>query len=337
MIKKAIEVLQELDVDSPQFFKIYLLLGDADEYLKDQISEKLKRKFTQVEDSYFSTESFYGDQFDFQSFRESALSPSFFGRKVIVLKSAENLKDAEMLRVLSIDYPETVAIVIMSKALRVPDIHNEKNIVVITDYSVDFDMKAKWITNKFKDYGKEVSKEAINELIERLDDNLTEMSKDIERLALYVGDRKRVDKKDVAEVVEEYSEVDVHNFLGMILEKKAEKLIKAFENFVDEDPIRAQILLSVLQVSVLSLLVIKDISDKEGKRKLNFNDIHKELFGYYLPKKGVNNLQSLAEQFTKKEILKVYNELLEFDAKNKAGEVHLPLLLRNYIQKVKIS
>lgn len=337
MIKKAIEVLQELDVDSPQFFKIYLLLGDADEYLKDQISEKLKRKFTQVEDSYFSTESFYGDQFDFQSFRESALSPSFFGRKVIVLKSAENLKDAEMLRVLSIDYPETVAIVIMSKALRVPDIHNEKNIVVITDYSVDFDMKAKWIVNKFKDYGKEVSKEAINELIERLDDNLTEMSKDIERLALYVGDRKRVDKKDVAEVVEEYSEVDVHNFLGMILEKKAEKLIKAFENFVDEDPIRAQILLSVLQVSVLSLLVIKDISDKEGKRKLNFNDIHKELFGYYLPKKGVNNLQSLAEQFTKKEILKVYNELLEFDAKNKAGEVHLPLLLRNYIQKVKIS
>lgn len=337
MIKKAIEVLQELDVDNPQFFKIYLLLGDADEYLKDQISEKLKRKFTQVEDSYFSTESFYGDQFDFQSFRESALSPSFFGRKVIVLKSAENLKDAEMLRVLSIDYPETVAIVIMSKALRVPDIHNEKNIVVITDYSVDFDMKAKWITNKFKDYGKEVSKEAINELIERLDDNLTEMSKDIERLALYVGDRKRVDKKDVAEVVEEYSEVDVHNFLGMILEKKAEKLIKAFENFVDEDPIRAQILLSVLQVSVLSLLVIKDISDKEGKRKLNFNDIHKELFGYYLPKKGVNNLQSLAEQFTKKEILKVYNELLEFDAKNKAGEVQLPLLLRNYIQKVKIS
>lgn len=336
IIRSAVNLLEELDKKECELHRVYLLLTGADEYLKEQIVEKIKSRFLEGQDSSFSVDVFYADSYILKDFIESVSSPSFFGKKIIILKNAEELKESDFVKIFSAQIPESSILVVISSSEKKPAAVSE-DLVVVDDYSVDNEMKMSWIKMKFKSMGKEVSKEAINGIIERLDDNFSIMDKEISKICLYVGDKKKVDKSDIEEVVEYYSEVDIYNFINLILEKKVIELLKAFESFIKtSDAFQIQILMGHLLRSLLSMLVMKDVQEKESRRKFNYNELHKEIFGYFLPKEAANNLKRLGENYSKSEILKIYSDFLELDFKNKSGEVELPLSLMHYFQTIKL-
>lgn len=337
MIKKsAVEVLSDLDQETGKIARFYFLSGSSGDYLKEQILEKIEKVFLKEDEKNYSKEVFYGDNFSFRNFEEAINSPSFFGKKLIIIKNAEEIRDEDLGKIVGINIPDYSILIIVTTSKKIPLIATQEA-VIVEDYSVNTEMKNAWIRKKFKEQGKDVSQEAINELVERLDDDFELMDKEITKICLYAGDKKKIDKREIEDVVEYYSEVDIYGFIDLVLENKHIDLMNAYESFIKGGSgVKESILLNQLLRSILDVLLIKELLEKGIKNKREINNIHKLIFDYYLPNKDIDRLERLGSRYSKNEILNLYEDLLEIDYKNKIGEVDLPLGLKSYLQKLKI-
>jgi len=333
--KSAVELLRELEGSGTELYRLYLLYGEENDYLKEQIINKVKSLILGGNPEEFNVEVFYGENFVLNEFQASLNSPPFFGKKMIVVKNAHNIARKDYSKAFSTNVPDFAYLIVTSNFKENKDIPGilEENSVLVKNYFVDKTLLESWIRRKFKDNEKDVTKDAIIELVNRLDNDFWLLDSEIRKLSLYVGDRKRIDASDVASVVDFYREVDVYALIEEILSGKKDKSIEMYNIIINSGQgFKENILLSQILKSMAQFLIIIDSLEKGVKDNQAISIVFQEIFKQNISPYIVGKLQKEAEKFSKNEILAKYSKLVDIDAKSKNGEIDLPAALKLFVQ-----
>lgn len=321
----AIELLAELDKDLPKEGLI-VLLGE-DNYLKEQIIKK-------ITDKIFSSNTNTLDliklspPFNINDYLNAITTPPFFQKKLIVIKDGESLSKQTIQKIISFRVEEFAKVIL---SINEKDMQLfQGDLIVVKDYTVPLNQVEKWIEKKAKEFNKTITKEAILELIRRLDTNFYALSTEIKKLQAFIQDRKEIRKEDVEAIVKEIPEEDIFEFVNAVILSKRSEAINMLEYFLRSTN-QENIVLSQILKTLSIYLIVYDLKNKEGENLKSINEYISNIFGTYLRRQTLENIVRNLDKMDIKSIVKHYNTLVEIDAKSKRGEVELPFALRNYI------
>jgi DNA polymerase-3 subunit delta len=185
---------------------LYVLFGE-EEFLQDLVLRKLLEVTVDPATRDFNFDLFYGHETDASRVIEAASSyPMMAERRVVVVKSAEKLgpKGIELLgKYAHKPLRSTVLVLLLPKMDQ-----RLKGIKELKSHSVWIECKRlydrhipEWIRNYGEMLGLEISPQAGRLLHTLVGNNLRELANELEKVAVNLGDRKRVEEEDVRSVV----------------------------------------------------------------------------------------------------------------------------------------
>jgi DNA polymerase-3 subunit delta len=321
--KKAVDVLKE--IRNGEVHKLYLLTGKNGDYLKDQILNQTKEHQITKGLEGFDFIVISGTNATTNEIINLLQSPPYGNGKVIVIHQFFKIKKQELKKILKIKIPEGNTVIIFTEN-EIKQEFGEKDTVLVRDYSVTTTMLRKWIKDKAKLFGKKIEKDAINEIINRLDNDLFLISSEIKKLALYTNEEKTITLDDVKAVVPYLPEVKIFSLIDLIVNNKKASALKTFNEFLQIANAAPEQILSLLLRSFMHLAIIKELllngtSVKEIPQKS----------GIY-PAFTIKKLLPIARTMTYKEIIRKFHELESIDVKSKKGEINVPLALKLFIE-----
>ncbi|PMP84005.1 MAG: hypothetical protein C0175_00800, partial [Caldisericum exile] len=248
--------------------------------------------------------------------------------KFVLVKDGEQIPKQNLQKLTSASIPDftKVILIINQKDVSIP----KGNFIIVKDYTAPLNQIEIWIEKKAKEYGKTITKDAIKELIRRLDTNFYALSTEIKKLAFYVGDRKEIRKETVSEIVKELGEEDIFEFVNAIMFSRRNDVLRMLDHFL-KDQGQENLILSQVLKTLSIYLIVNDLKNKEGLNLRAINEYIASIFGTYLRTKTLEEIIKNLEVANIENILKQYSAFVEFDVKSKRGEIDLPLSLRNYI------
>jgi len=170
---------------------------------------------------------------------------------------------------------------------------------------------SEWIRNRIKDGGGVISPEAVKMLAAYAGDNLWVLASEIDKLLLYCGG-KRIEEKDVKEVVSYAREANVFTMVDALIEGRSATAAPLMQQMLDEGAAAPYILFMITR-QVRLLVEIKDLLN----RKCNRNEIRERL--------GISNdfvLNKALEQsrnYSMERLEQIYHKILEADISIKQG------------------
>lgn len=330
----CIDLLNELGVEDKEIHRIYLLFGESNDYLKNQVIGKIKHKVFEDEFESFDFSIFDGENMSVKEFENYLISRPFGSKKILLVQNGERLNKNDTKHILSLRIPDFSILVFVSNSKDTP-LLMEEDAVIVKNYEVKQSMIENWIKVKFKEYDKDVSKDASKEIISRLDNNFYLLDTEITKVSLYIGNRKKAELKDVIEVVNYIPDSKIFEFINTILSNKKEKALQIYETMVNEHKIfQDNYLLSSLVKEFSRLLIIKDFKEHGIRDIQTISDSFKEIFKFEANKKALWNMIRNVDQYSFEELFDKYSKLVDLDVKSKNGELELPISLKLFIQTI---
>ncbi|BAL81128.1 DNA polymerase III subunit delta [Caldisericum exile] len=322
----AIELLRELDSELPKE-PLVILLGE-DHYLKEQIVKKYIDKIFGNNTNNLDYIKLTGANLTYQEFVNTISLPPFFSLKLVIIKDGEQISKQNLQKILSAPIPDFSKVILVLNQRDLSTLRG--NFIIVKDYTVPLNQVELWIEKKAKEYGKTITKDAIKELIRRLDTNFYALSSEIKKLAFYVGDKKEIRREIIVELVKELGEEDIFEFVNAIIFLNKDEAVRMLDYFL-KDKGQENLVLSQILKTLSIYLIVNDLKNKEGLNLKSINEYIASLFGTYLRTKTLEEIIKNLERINIDNIVKQYNVFVEFDIKSKRGEIDLPLTLRNYI------
>ena len=297
--------------------KIYLIYGEEDYFINKEI-DKLKNEYIDYEVvNYDMTLNNISDAL------EDALMGSLFSsNKLIICTNSFFLtgtkcdiehKIDDLLKYLTIESDNILVISVNSDTL-----DNRKKIVKeLNKFKViKCDKLKPNELNKFiKDYCKEnnykINDDAVNLMIERLNDNLFIISSELEKMFLYKEDNT-ITKSDVKEVISRVINTNIFDLINAIVEKNKDKALFVYDDLllVNEEEIK----LIVTLANQFRLIYQVKSMFKSGYSEL---DISKSLGVHPYRIKLANGVNTSMDN-----VLKILRSLALLDENIKTGKVN---------------
>ena len=324
MNKKALDILSEMK--KGRIHKFYILAGENNAYLKNNIADELKKLLVDEQTEAFDFITCYGKNLSSNEVSYFLNSPPFGRAKLVIVKDGEQIKKSELKKIFSLNIPEFSTLVILFN-LDIKANIAEKDSVIIDSYSITKTMLKNWIKKKAKEFNKKISDDAVSELAVRLDNDLFVIASEIKKLALYVGENKEITKEDVMNVVEFIPEIGIFNLTDTIVSGKKSKALSMLKNFLSLQNSTPEQILFLLMRTFMQMALIKELLLKGVKKSeiASKGGIH--------PPFLVGKLLPIVQKMKYSEILQKYHELNKMDVQSKKGEIDLPLLLNLFIEK----
>lgn len=296
--------------------KIYLIYGEEDYFINKEI-DKIKNEYKDYEVvSYDMTLNNISDAL------EDALMGSLFSSNKLIIctnsffltgtKCEIEHKIDDLLKYLTIDSDNILVISVNSDTL-----DNRKKIVKeLNKFKViKCDKLKPNELNKFiKDYCKnnnyKINEDAVNLMIERLNDNLYIISSELDKMFLYKEDDV-ITKKDVSEVVSRVINTNIFDLINAIVEKNIDKALFVYDDLllINEEEIK----LIVTLANQFRLIYQVKSMFKSGYSEL---DISKSLGVHPYRIKLANGVNIKMD-----DILKILRSLASLDENIKTGKV----------------
>jgi DNA polymerase-3 subunit delta len=184
-----------------------------------------------------------------------------------------------------------------------------------------------WIRTIAKELGKEIASEAAGYLQEVVGRDLQGLSSELSKASLYIGERRRIELKDVEEVVSEVRIATIFDLTKAIGERDLKKAFRALERIWEsgEHPLK---ILGMISRQFRHLAMTKEILALGGGAE----EIKKELGisnPYYL-----RELSAQATGFSSPSLHRALKNLWETDLKLKRSSLPRRLLLEGLIIKL---
>ncbi len=324
--QSALNVLNELEKN--KIHRMYLLSGKEGTYLKIQIVKKIKDRFVDEQTEAFDFIELNGEDTTALDVL-NALSSVPLGRgKLVVLKDADKAASAEMKKIYSIEIPSFSVLVIISQSKRGPKI-SEGDAVIVSKYAVTAELTRKWIKDRCGENGKEISSIAINDLMNRVDGDFFLLLSEINKLALFIGERKKIEQDDVEKVVKYIPETKIFALIDAVVAKKKRAALKMLNQMLSVDAASINLTFFWLLKTSSYVILIKEFINNNGHKSAV--SASKEL---NIPLFSVHKLLPIAEKFTFSQLVETFHALEEIDVKSKTGEMDLPLAFKLFIQSM---
>jgi DNA polymerase-3 subunit delta len=306
---KASQLLKEFNLS--QLKPVLIIYGD--EYLtKALVVEKFK--------SVLPIKVYWGDELDYTSFRNHLFSKDLFSSsKAIVVRDFEaftdKLKKDELKQIVedikNIKLPDRLILVVNLEKLEEPykSLLKLDNVDVVISKKLTFQGFLTSLKNKLTKEGKAISDENLKYLASLLNNDLTIAKNEVEKLLLYVGDKKEITKEDIDAVVTPVFEENVFNFLDKFFKKDISAL-KIFINLLNNGvhPFEIQsLILSQLEKALQTKILIEAGNSLEEA-------LNKAGISHPLQKSNISNI---LKSLSKEEMVKLLNNLYNLEVAQK--------------------
>ncbi|MGB9695444.1 MAG: DNA polymerase III subunit delta [Caldisericaceae bacterium] len=330
---QAVSVLNDIKNKDKPLMRAYYLFGANNDYLKSQIIASIKERLVNDEFASFDFITLSADSLtSFNEVEFAVNGPPFGEAKLVVLRNAHTLSKHESKRLSELIVPDFCTLIVVSDSDK-PALNLLRDTIIVNKYDVSEEMAKAWIKSKFKAEGHEVSQDAIKALIERLNGDFALLDLEIKKVSLYVGDRVKVEVKDILDVVENIPEQGIYELIDAIVSRNKELAVAQYQRMTSSaNPVQENILLSELLKSFTEILLIKDMLNKGVKSNDEIAEHLKRIYSINFNKYVVAKIIKNTEKYSLKDIFSRFEILQEIDTKSKIGEIELPLALKLFVE-----
>lgn len=316
------------DIAKGQFQNLYLIYGEED-YLKLQYKNKLiaalvnegdNMNFSKYEDNGINTA---------QVIDQAETMPFFAEHRVILIEnSGFGKKMPEDLGNYLSSIPEfTVFIFVEPSADKRGKLYKAAK-AAGRDIEINMPNEAvlaKWVGAQLNSAGMQMKKDAWTQFLNMTHDSMDNMSRELEKLITYVGDRKQITVEDVNEICVAKVETKIFDMLNAISAKDMMRTMDLYQDMLSakEPPMR---ILTMIVRQFRQMKVIKELTGFGD----NPSTIAKKVG---VPDFAVRRTMQLAGNFSDKEISNLLNDAADFEEQFKTGKLDEKLAVELIIMK----
>ncbi|MBA7615603.1 putative protein YqeN [subsurface metagenome] len=320
-----------------KIYPVYLFYG-KENYLKEDISKKLRNRLIDPAYRELNYKIFYGDKLSINEvINDLKTLPLMSKHKLVVIKEAEKIikndetKLANYFNRLSLKNNFSTLIIIYKESSPNKELVTAiKKVGVVSNFSITDKAKLTlWINSKFRQSNKKITPEALFYLQSIVGSDLGRLFNEIEKIDIYTKDQKIIEKEDVMITVGGSEAVNIFKVLDSIGDKDIKNaidgLVKLNQGNLHHLSIFAMIYRQIKLILQTKLLLASGFSFKEVEKKLK------------LPYFVIEKITKQSKKYTFKEICKAYELLniadLELKDSQKEPEIILEELVMNIINQ----
>ena len=317
-----------------KIYPVYLFYG-KENYLKEDISKKLRNRLIDPAYRELNYKVFYGDRLSINEvLNDLETLPMISKHKLLVIKEAEKINKNDETKLM--DYFNRLSlknnfstIIIIYKEGRPSKelITASKRLGVAVNFSVTDKAKlVSWIKSKFRQSNKKITPEALFYLQSIAGSDLGRLFNEIEKIDIYTKDQKTIEKEDVMITIGGSEAVNIFKVLDSVGDKDIENamdgLVKLNQGNLHHLSIFAMIYRQIKLIFQTKLLIANGSNIKEVEKKLR------------LPYFIVNKIVRQSEKYTFKEICKSYELLNIADLEFKSSQKEPKIILEELVAKI---
>ncbi|MCR5775336.1 MAG: DNA polymerase III subunit delta [Lachnospiraceae bacterium] len=255
------------DIKKKAFAPVYVLTG-SEEYLRKNQRRNLVKALVSPGDS-MNYALFSGKETNPDEVVSLAMTLPFMAEKrVIAVVDSEVFKKSSESLSEYINEPSSDTVLIFDEAAI--DKRNSaykaasKAGFVIDVGTFDNDKLAYWVASYFKRFGKQISRQTVDLLIERAGSDMTTLDTEIKKLASYAGDSDSVSSEDVLGLVSRSTQFSMFQMIDAVAYKRPEEAVGMYYDMIaNKEP--TLVILTNMQRHFMQLLVVKEMTERSGR------------------------------------------------------------------------
>jgi DNA polymerase-3 subunit delta len=213
-----------------KFAPVYSFYGEED-FLIDEAVDAVIAGVLPQDSRSFNLDIVYGNDVDARDVVAHANSfPMSAERRVVVLREYERLEEKELVESYVENPSPTTVLVLVSK--RADAAIRGKAAVVEFHRLYDWELPA-WIAERSSLYGKRVTRDACELLIIYVGGSLRALDTEMEKVAVYVGERETIESEDVAAVVGISKSYNVFELTKAVGDRDLRRSIEILERMME--------------------------------------------------------------------------------------------------------
>ncbi|MDE6208969.1 MAG: DNA polymerase III subunit delta [Lachnospiraceae bacterium] len=319
------------DIKNNEYKRIYLLYGEEG-YLKKQYKSKITEAI--CGDNTMNYSYFEGKNVDIKEVKGiSDTLPFFADLRLVVLENTGFLKSSnEELAEYLLNVPETTTILIVEQEI---DKRN-KVFKTIKDKGYICEMQKqntaslqKWIVGILNQNGKKITETTINIFLEKVGQDMDNISNEIEKLICYTGDREVITIEDINDVCTEQITSKVFDMIDALGYKNRTKALDIYYDLISnkESPLLILYMITRQFNIMIQLMELKSLGADNKKMS------EKTGLAPFIVTKTLKQIQNFKNSVVKEALL----EGVELEEKIKVGNINekmaVEMLLIKYSEK----
>lgn len=313
---KPEELYKEIKADKIR--SVYYLFGD-DDYIKDESFNKIKDAVLKGGIPDFNSDVFYGGEVEVAKILLAASTlPVMAPRRLVVLRDADKLKaaeEAELLPYLEDPSPGTTLLLTGRSVDKRKKffLAIRKNGAVI-EHSPPYEREMpKWIRWVAKKRGFHISDEACRFLVDIIGNDISAVANEIEKVSLYVGERKNIELEDIEAISVDLKSRTVFQLIDAIGTKNLKNSLENLKKLLDSGE-STLLILSMILRQIRLIWTGLDILNKGGREA----DVKKKI---KLPPFVFNGYFKQIKLFKEKDLKEAHEQIFQLDLKFKSTKI----------------
>lgn len=184
-----------------------------------------------------------------------------------------------------------------------------------------------WINQTVERQGKKISYNAISYLIDRVGNDLNDISNELKKLISYVGQSKEIDIKAIDQIVTPTLEQSIFQLVDAIGEKRSSQALRVLSNLINESGQAAPPILAMIARQFRLILQCKEFREKGYNPNIIASKLNQRLF-------VIKKCLSQARNFTIQQLKKGLELCLQVDYHIKTGKIQDTIALELIIIKM---
>lgn len=310
---------------------VYFFYGQEEFLIRESI-DKIKADFLGQEANKFQSHYLYGDEVSIDELIQLASTLPFGkSKRVISYQLSNRLKAADKdLMMRYVDHPakDTILNLIAVEMDISPAMlkHFKEKAIVVRFYPLFKNQIPDWIKKYAARIGIQISHGAAQLMEEFIGSDLSLLSNELQRIALYVHPRKKIDIKEVEEVVGHAKIFSIFELTKSLGEKRVGQSFRILQQLLDVGQLPVGII-ALIAHHFRRLNTVKDLIS-QGKPQ---TEIARNIG---IPPTFLNEFLQQLQLFSLSEIRTIFDCLLEADLQLKSSALSQDIVLESLIFKI---
>ena len=317
------------DLNSKKFLPLYLFHGE-EEFLKREVVEQITNALVPPNLRTFNYSVQYGKEATPDSILDFADMPPINSQwRLLIVKDAQNLRKDYRNKLISyLKNPNPTTCIIFWASERIDErqkfysAFKERGCIVnfwqLFDNQID-----DWIISKFRSLGKNIQIKAVRLLHDSLGSNLQTISNEIQKLLIFVGDKKNITEEDVAQLIGFSKEENVFELADLIGKRNVAGALQILDRLI-LNGVHGVYIIAMLTRHFSLLWRAKSIS----KKWLNDKELSKKL--HQSPRNAKKYLQQ-SKNFTPVAIVNCFEYLYSADLELKSTSTEQKIIMERLV------
>lgn len=305
---------------------VYLFEGEEQYFQETGL--KLLLKKTEITDLNYNV--FYGKETNITNIIETLNTPPFMdSKRFILIYDIQNASPSfltELTKYIENPLDSSCLCLFATKIDKRTSLYKsiEKKGVIIECKPLFENQVSRWLKEYIKSQNKEISLESANLLVEKFSNNLRILTQEIEKLIIYIEDRKTITTEDIEQVCFRIRIENIYKLCNAILNKEKTKMLNYYFDLDNKEPIY---ILGVISQQFRKLWQVKLLYEQ----KFNSFEIAKKV---NISSFFIQDFIKIMKKISFAQLKEIFGSFLETDRKIKMGLQDPSLALELLIIKI---